>query len=256
MRGANLIVFVLCCLLTALLCRQGATVAPFVHFRITVCRIRMTAALCPRCLARGGPSETQRVDVGDEKVLSTRAAQKMQCTCLNVAQARQLPPHSLKSPAWLTDCHATATACMEWKWVCLQVWEYSECLAEMDHACTLAAVHPVRVQWAPAETPQATIARSDLYSLHADCLPDSLLVRDSMSPLNPHALNLCGGFGTQWVGCCKLFLFQSFHMPPAVPHRRPLVLPLSLWDCCLDSRFGCCIVCLFVSVRESSAVPA
>lgn len=60
---------------------------------------------------------------------------------------------------------------------CLQVWEYSECLAEMDHACTLAAVPPVRVQWAAAgETPQATIARSDLYTLHTDCLPDSLLV--------------------------------------------------------------------------------
>jgi hypothetical protein len=85
---------------------------------------------------------------------------------------------------------------MEWKWVWLQVWEYSECLAEMDHACTLAAVPPVRVQWAPAETPQATIARSDLYTLHADCLPDSLLVRDSTSPLNPHALDLCGGFRT------------------------------------------------------------
>jgi hypothetical protein len=197
MRGANLIVFVLCCLLTALLCRQGATVAPFVHCRITVYRIRITAPLCSCCLARGDPSETPRADVGVGEVLSTRAAQKMQYTCVNVPQASQLPPHGYESPAWLRDCRATATACMEWKWVCLQVWEYSECLSIMDHVCTLAAVPPVRVQWAPAETPHATIARSNLYTLHADCLPDSLLMRASTSPLIPHALNLSGGFRTQ-----------------------------------------------------------
>ena len=59
------------------------------------------------------------------------------------------------------------------------MWEYSECLAEMDHACTLAAVPQVRVQFGAAgePTPQATIARSDLYTLHTDCLPGSLLVR-------------------------------------------------------------------------------
>lgn len=63
--------------------------------------------------------------------------------------------------------------------LCEQVWEYGTCLAEMEHACELAAMPPVTAKALPVTDGAAEMARSDLYALHADCFPEHLLVRSA-----------------------------------------------------------------------------
>eukprot|EP00892_Ulva_mutabilis_P000945 jgi/Ulvmu1/10851/UM007_0025.1 len=72
------------------------------------------------------------------------------------------------------------------------VWEYSICLAEMEHACQQAAMPPATAKATPAADGTTEMTRSDLYALHADCFPECMLVQGE-APAAAAAVSLARG---------------------------------------------------------------
>lgn len=115
--------------------------------------------------------------------------------------------------------------------MCEQVWEYGTCLAEMEHACELAAMPPVTAKALPATDGTAELTRSDLYALHADCFPEHLLVRSAT------ARCAC-------CACCAVCCApgpSSMHVSECVgTHNRPTWRCAGLWFCGATRLPGIC----------------